>query len=103
MAPSGMMDGVVQAIRGVLDDCDYQNTLIMPYSAKFASKLYGPFKEGTRSGPRIGKHATHQLDIANGREALREVRLDIDEGADMVIVKPALPCLDIIWRVKEEF
>ncbi|MBN1842781.1 MAG: porphobilinogen synthase [Deltaproteobacteria bacterium] len=103
LAPSGMMDGVVQAIRTALDDSNYHQTLTMPYSAKFASKFYGPFKEGTKSKPKIGKHSTHQIDVANGVEALREVGFDIEEGADIVIVKPALTCLDIICSVKREF
>ena len=103
VAPSGMMDGVVQTIRTVLDDSDYHETLTMPYSAKFASKFYGPFKEDTKSKPKVGKHPTHQIDVANGDEALREVKLDIEEGADIVIVKPALTCLDVICNVKREF
>jgi porphobilinogen synthase len=97
-----MMDGMVQAIRAVLDDSGYHNTLTMPYSAKFASNFYGPFKEGTKSKPKISKHRTHQIDFANGDEAIREIRLDVEEGADMVIVKPALTCLDIVYRVKRE-
>jgi porphobilinogen synthase len=101
VAPSAMMDGMVQAIRAVLDDCGYHNTLTMPYSAKFASNFYGPFKEGTKSKPKISKHRSHQIDFANADEALREIRLDIEEGADMVIVKPALTCLDIVYRVKQ--
>jgi len=102
VAPSAMMDGVVQAIRAVLDDSGYHDTLTMPYSAKFASNFYGPFKQGTKSKPKISKHRTHQIDFANGDEALREIRLDIEEGADIVIVKPALTCLDIVYRVKQE-
>ena len=103
IAPSGMMDGAVQAIRTILDNSNYQNTLTMPYSAKFVSHLYGPFKEGTKSKPSVSKHHTHQIDFANTNEALREVKLDIEEGADMVIIKPALTCLDIIYRVKQKF
>jgi len=103
IAPSGMMDGVVQAIRTTLDDAGYHETLTMPYSAKYASNLYGPFKGATKSKPKISKHATHQLDFANRREALREVRLDIDEGADIIMIKPALFYLDIVWCVKREF
>ena len=103
IAPSAMMDGMVLAIRSALDDSGYHNTLTMPYSAKFASNLYGPFKKGTKSEPSNGKHVTHQLDYANGDEAVREVDLDIEEGADMIIVKPALTSLDIIYRIKQEF
>jgi porphobilinogen synthase len=102
VAPSAMMDGMVQAIRAVLDDSGYHDTLTMPYSAKFASNFYGPFKQGTKSKPKISKHRTHQIDFANGDEAIREIRLDVEEGADMVIVKPALTCLDIVYRVKQE-
>jgi len=103
IAPSAMMDGMVLAIRSILDDSGYYNTLTMPYSAKFASNYYGPFKEGTKSKPKVGKHHTHQVDYANSDEALREVDLDVEEGADIIIVKPALTCLDIILRVKQEF
>lgn len=103
IAPSGMMDGTVQAIRAVLDNSNYQNTLTMPYSAKFVSHFYGPFKEGTKSKPSVSKHHTHQIDFTNANEALREVKLDIEEGADMVIIKPALTCLDIIYRVKQKY
>jgi porphobilinogen synthase len=103
IAPSGMMDGMVQAIRTVLDDSGYHETLTIPYSAKFASNFYAPFKQGSKSKPKVSKHATHQIDLANGKEALREVKLDIDEGADMVIIKPALSCLDVICNVKREY
>lgn len=103
IAPSGMMDGMVQVIRGALDAGHYKNVATMPYSAKFASALYGPFKAGTASSPEVGLHHTHQMDIANGREAMREIALDLDEGADMIIVKPALPCLDVIRDARENF
>ena len=103
IAPSGMMDGMVQAIRAILDDFKYFYTLTMPYSAKFASNFYKPFKKSTKSIPKISKHQTHQIDFSNGDEALREVKLDIEEGADIVIVKPALAYLDIICNIKKEF
>ena len=103
IAPSGMMDGMVQAIRSSLDDDGLTNTATMPYSAKFNTALYGPFKAGTDSSPKVGLHDTHQMDIANGREALREIALDLEEGADMIIIKPALPCLDVIHGARERF
>ncbi len=103
IAPSGMMDGVVQALRSALDAAGFQHVLIMPYSAKFASALYGPFKTATRSNPAESKHATHQLDVANGREALEEIRLDLEEGADIIIVKPASGYLDIVSGARERF
>ncbi len=103
IAPSGMMDGAVQAIRSVLDRSGYANVLTMPYSAKFASALYGPFKQATNSAPAESKHATHQVDVANARQAMEEIRQDIDEGADIVIVKPALSSLDIITSARRRF
>lgn len=103
VAPSGMMDGAVQTIRAALDDAGHHHVLTMPYSAKFASKLYGPFKEATKSSPAESRHATHQLDVANVREALRKIESDIEEGADVVIVKPALSSLDVIARAREAF
>jgi porphobilinogen synthase len=103
IAPSGMMDGMVQAIRKSLDTGGYINTATMPYSAKFASALYGPFKAGTDSSPEVGLHHTHQMDVANRREAMREIALDLDEGADMIIIKPALTSLDIIRDAREKF
>lgn len=103
IAPSGMMDGVVQALRGALDAAGFLKVLMMPYSAKFASALYGPFKTATRSAPAESHHATHQLDIPNSRQALEEVRLDIEEGADMIIVKPALGYLDIVASIRQRF
>ncbi|MFC1850224.1 porphobilinogen synthase [candidate division CSSED10-310 bacterium] len=102
IAPSGMMDGMVHAIRFILDEHHFQQTLTMPYAAKFAASFYGPFKAGTKSKPEKSRHATHQIDFHNSNESLREIRLDIEEGADIIIVKPALPCLDIIYRVKQE-
>jgi len=103
IAPSGMMDGVVQALRTALDAAGHTRVLIMPYSAKFASGLYGPFKDATRSVPAESHHATHQLDIPNSRQALEEIRLDIEEGADMIIVKPALGYLDIVALARQRF
>ncbi len=103
IAPSGMMDGAVQAIRAVLDRSGFPGVSIMPYSAKFASALYGPFKEATRSAPAESKHATHQVDVANARQALLEIEHDVAEGADIVIVKPALSSLDIIAEARRRF
>lgn len=103
IAPSGMMDGMVQTIRRALDDSGFENTITMPYSAKFNSALYGPFKAGTDSNSRFGLHFTHQMDVSNRREALREITLDLEEGADMIIVKPALTSLDIIREAREKF
>ena len=103
VAPSDMMDGRVGAIRKGLDENGYSEIPIMAYSAKFCSSYYGPFREAAESTPQFGDRRSYQMDFANAQEALREVRLDIQEGADIVMVKPALPCLDIICRVKEEF
>jgi len=103
IAPSGMMDGAVQALRAALDGAGFQHVLVMSYSAKFASRLYGPFKSATRSAPSEGRHATHQLDVANARQSLEEIRLDLEEGADMIIVKPALAYLDIVAKARERF
>jgi porphobilinogen synthase len=103
VAPSDMMDGRVQAIREQLDREDFQDTPIMSYAAKFASAFYGPFREAAESTPAFGDRRSYQMDAANAREALREVALDIEEGADIVMVKPALACLDLIYRVKSEF
>ena len=99
VAPSGMMDGQVAAIRAALDDAGYKNTPICAYSAKYASAFYGPFREAAEGAPKFGDRGTHQQDPANALEALREVELDLAEGADMVMVKPALAYLDIISRV----
>jgi len=103
IAPSGVMDGSVFAIRSALDEAGYEDVLTMPYSAKFASRLYGPFKEATRSAPAESKHATHQVGVANARQALSKIRADIEEGADIVIVKPALGFLDVVWRARRQF
>ena len=102
VAPSDMMDGRVRAIRVALDQAGFGNTPILSYSAKFASSYYGPFREAAESTPQSGDRRGYQMDAANADEALREIRLDIQEGADMVMVKPAGPYLDIIQRVKSE-
>jgi porphobilinogen synthase len=103
VAPSDMMDGRVGAIREALDEAGYQETPIMAYSAKYASAFYGPFREAADSTPQFGDRRSYQMDPANGLEALREVALDVDEGADIVMVKPALPYLDVVSRVKADF
>jgi porphobilinogen synthase len=103
VAPSDMMDGRVGAIRKILDENRFEDIPIMAYSAKYASSFYGPFRVAAESTPQFGDRKSYQMDPANGDEALREVRLDIEEGADIVMVKPALPYLDIIYRVKEAF
>lgn len=103
VAPSDMMDGRVRAIRERLDKDGFSETPIMSYAAKFASSFYGPFREAAASTPHFGDRRSYQMDSANANEALREVALDIAEGADIVMVKPALACLDIIHRVKTEF
>jgi len=103
VAPSDMMDGRVGAIRKILDQNGFEAIPIMAYAAKFASSFYGPFREAAESKPQFGDRRSYQMDPANGDEALREVRLDLEEGADIVMVKPALPYLDIIWRVKQTF
>ena len=103
VAPSDMMDGRVGAIRQALDDSGFEDVAIMSYAAKYCSGFYGPFREAADSTPRFGDRRTHQMDPANVAEALREVELDIEEGADIVMVKPALPYLDVLARVKERF
>jgi len=103
VAPSDMMDGRVGAIRTALDENGFKNTPIMAYSAKYASAFYGPFREAAESAPQFGDRKTYQMDPANGDEALREVELDIQEGADIVMVKPALNYMDVIQRVKANF
>ncbi|HON07972.1 MAG TPA: porphobilinogen synthase [Verrucomicrobiota bacterium] len=103
IAPSDMMDGRVRAIRQILDENGYVNTIIMSYAAKFASAFYGPFRQAAESAPQFGDRRSYQMDSANALESLREVALDIQEGADIVMVKPALPCLDLIYRVKTTF
>jgi len=103
VAPSGMMDGMVKAIREALDDEGFHDVAIMSYSAKYASSFYSPFREAADSGYKFGDRKTYQMDIHNSDEALREVELDLKEGADIVMVKPALAYLDIIRRVKDKF
>ena len=103
IAPSDMMDGRVRAIRAELDNAGFLDTPIMSYAAKYASAFYGPFREAAESAPKFGDRRSYQMDAANANEALREVALDIQEGADMVMVKPALAYLDIIHRVKKNF
>jgi porphobilinogen synthase len=103
VAPSDMMDGRVGAIRKGLDEAGFDQVAIMAYSAKFASGYYGPFREAAESPPKFGDRKGYQMDPANAGEALREVALDIEEGADIVMVKPAVSYLDILWRVKERF
>jgi porphobilinogen synthase len=102
VAPSGMMDGQVAAIREALDDGDFQSTGILAYAAKFASAFYGPFREAAECAPRFGDRAGYQMDPANADEAIREVLADLEEGADIVMVKPALPYLDVVRRAKDE-
>jgi porphobilinogen synthase len=103
VAPSGMLDGMVTAIRTALDTNGYENLPILSYSVKYASSLYGPFREAAQGAPKFGDRKSHQMDPGNVREALREVATDIDEGADMLMVKPALHYLDVIHRVHELF
>ncbi len=103
VAPSDMFDGRVRAIRSTLDEHGFQSVPIMSYAAKYASGFYGPFREAAESAPKFGDRRSHQMDPANSDEALREIELDIQEGADIVMVKPALPYLDIIRRVKDRF
>ena len=103
VAPSDMMDGRVGAIRKALDENQREDVPIMAYAAKYASSFYGPFREAAESKPQFGDRKSYQMDPANAEEALREVELDIDEGADIVMVKPALPYLDILYRVKQMF
>ena len=103
VAPSAMMDGQVGAIREALDEAGYENLPIMAYSAKYASCFYGPFREAAESAPQFGDRKSYQMDPANADEAIREMSLDVEEGADIIMVKPALPYLDIIRRAREEF
>ena len=103
IAPSDMMDGRVRAIRAALDRGGFTNTPILAYAAKFASAFYGPFRDAGESTPQFGDRRTYQMDGANGNEALREVAADIEESADLVMVKPGLPYLDVLWRVKDRF
>jgi porphobilinogen synthase len=103
VAPSDMMDGRVAAIREILDEHKFENTAILSYAAKYCSGFYGPFREAAQSAPQFGDRRSYQMDPANAREALKEVELDLEEGADMVMVKPALPYLDIIRQVRDAF
>ncbi len=103
VAPSDMMDGRIGALRRALDTAGFTATPILSYAAKFASAFYGPFRDAAESAPARGDRRTYQMDPANALEALREVALDIEEGADLVMVKPGLPYLDLVWRIKERF
>jgi porphobilinogen synthase len=103
IAPSDMMDGRVGAIRIALDEMGFSDTPILSYAVKFASGFYGPFREAAESTPSFGDRRSYQMDPANGREAMREAELDIEEGADMLMVKPALPYLDILWELRQRF
>jgi porphobilinogen synthase len=103
IAPSGMIDGMVDVIRKTLDEKGYKDVAIMSYSAKYVSSFYGPFRDAAESAPQFGDRKTYQMDIANSREAIKEIMLDIEEGADIVMVKPALPYLDVIKEVRNRF
>src|SRR5262249_12434687 len=103
VAPSDMMDGRVAAIRQALDERGFENVAIMSYAAKYCSAFYGPFRDAAGSAPKFGERRTDQMDPANGREALREIEQDIEEGADIIMVKPAMTYLDVIARVKDRF
>src|SRR5215211_4357769 len=103
VAPSGMMDGMVGAIRGALDRSGYENLPILSYAVKYASSFYGPFRDAAEGAPKFGDRKSHQMDPANVREALREAAIDVDEGADMLMVKPALAYLDVIRVVKDAY
>ncbi|WNY24241.1 Delta-aminolevulinic acid dehydratase [Methanimicrococcus hongohii] len=103
VAPSGMMDGMIEAIRFALDENGFENTPIMSYSSKYASVFYGPFRDAADSGFCFGDRSEYQMDPANGDEAIRETELDVMEGADMLMVKPGMPYLDIVYRIKQEF
>jgi porphobilinogen synthase len=103
VAPSGMIDGTVAGIRGALDESGFENTPILSYAVKYASSFYGPFREAAEGAPKFGDRKSHQMDPANVREALREAALDVEEGADMLMVKPALAYLDVIRVVKDAF
>ena len=103
VAPSDMMDGRVAAIRAALDGNAFAHTPILSYAAKFASVFYGPFREAAESAPQFGDRRSYQMDPANGREAMREIELDLEEGADMILVKPAMPYLDLIFQARQRF
>ena len=103
VAPSDMMDGRVAAIRGALDRNGFTQTPVLSYAAKFASAFYGPFREAAESAPQFGDRRSYQMDPGNGREAMREIELDVEEGADMIMVKPAMPYLDLIRQARDQF
>jgi porphobilinogen synthase len=103
VAPSDMMDGRVGAIRNALDAHGFENTVVLSYAAKFASAFYGPFREAADSAPQFGDRRSYQMDPANGREAMKEIELDLEEGADMIMVKPALPYLDLIRQARDSY
>jgi porphobilinogen synthase len=103
VAPSGMMDGMVGAIRGALDGADFAHVPVMSYAVKYASSFYGPFRDAAEGAPKFGDRKSHQMDPANAREALREAALDVAEGADFLMVKPALPYLDVIRQLRDQF
>jgi porphobilinogen synthase len=103
VAPSAMMDGQVMAIREGLDENDFEDIPIMAYAAKYASSFYGPFRDAAESAPQYGDRKAYQMDYANSDEAIREITLDVSEGADIIMVKPALAYLDVIYRAKQEF
>jgi porphobilinogen synthase len=103
IAPSGMIDGMVSAIRSALDENNFKDTIIMAYSAKYASNFYGPFREAAESTPSFGDRKSYQMDYANAHEALKEIELDIEEGADIIMIKPALSYLDVIKMAKEHY
>jgi porphobilinogen synthase len=103
VAPSGMLDGMVAALRAGLDAAGFAETAILSYAVKYASAFYGPFREAAEGAPKFGDRASHQMDPANAREALRETALDVDQGADLLMVKPALPYLDIVRQTREQF
>ena len=103
VAPSGMIDGMIGAIRGALDDAEFQDVAVMSYAVKYASAFYGPFREAVDSAPGFGDRRAYQMDPGNVREALVEAALDVDEGADVLMVKPALSYLDVVRRVRDAF
>ena len=103
IAPSDMMDGRVGAIRSALDEAGFDNLPILSYAAKYASSFYGPFRDAAQSTPQFGDRSTYQMDPPNHREAMREIRADIEEGTDMIMVKPAMPYLDVLWQAKQDF
>jgi porphobilinogen synthase len=103
VAPSAMMDGQVAAIREALDENNLEDIPVMAYAAKYSSSFYGPFREAAESAPQFGDRKAYQMDPANSDEAIREIMLDVEEGADIIMVKPALAYLDVIYRAKQEF